>query len=99
LQTMEMAAPFDFTKGVPVLKMQMSGEVGEAGLAILKNWEGGTGLYDLSTDPGQNTPLDDDATIARLSAEITRHLNDHHAPPEAYRRYGLEQTERQASVA
>ena len=46
-------------------------------------------LYDLQTDPGQTTPLDDPEVEARLIARMVEMMAENEAPPEAYRRYGL----------
>lgn len=99
LRSMEVTAPFDFTKGVPLLRMQMSPEVDESGLTCVANWHQGSCLFDLATDPGQESPIEESRTIRRLTDEIVGHLDNHHAPPETYRRYGLDRTERSASVA
>ncbi len=99
LKTAELRAPFDFTKGAPVLRMQMSPSVGEAGLACVANWHEGNCLFDLETDPGQETPIDDPAVVARLTEEIIRHLDMHDAPGDAYRRYGLQKARTTALVS
>ncbi len=91
LRTTELVGPFDFTKGVPMMKVEMSSEVGEAGLECVANWGEGSCLFDLSTDPGQETPIDDPATIECLNRCIVEHLIRHDAPEEIYAHYGLEE--------
>ncbi|MEO8410023.1 MAG: sulfatase [Propionivibrio sp.] len=91
LKTAELAPPFDFTKGMPVLKVNIRMDVGETGRDCVANWKGGSCLFDLETDPGQLKTLDDPETIERLNRLIVRHLEEHDAPPETYQYYGLSQ--------
>lgn len=93
LQTAELRQPFDFTKGVPVLRVTMSPSVGEAGLACVANWHDGSCLFDLHSDPLQESPIHDSNVLARLTEDIIRHLDKHDAPKDAYRRYGLQKAQ------
>jgi hypothetical protein len=52
--------------------------------------ESETRLYDLQTDPGQEKPLDDAATEARLVTLMTSLMQANGAPPEAFARLALE---------
>jgi hypothetical protein len=45
-----------------------------------------TVLYDLQTDPGQTTPIDDPAVRQRLKDGLFRLMAENDAPPEAVRR-------------
>ena len=90
MKSAELAGPFDFTKGTPVMKIDMSPHVVESGLDCVANWGEGSCLYDLSNDPGQQTPIDDPEAVDRLCNEIVRHLVRHDAPKEIYAHYGLE---------
>ena len=45
-----------------------------------------TVLYDLEADPGQTTPLRDEAVESRLRAALFRLMAENDAPPEAVRR-------------
>ena len=90
LKTAELAAPFDFTKGAPLMRMRLSGKVGETGVHCVSNWDGSTGLYDLEKDPGQKNPIDDQKIINRLTKFIVSELQRHDAPSEIYAHYGLE---------
>ncbi|WP_226779969.1 sulfatase [Oceaniglobus trochenteri] len=81
---------FDFTDGMPVLKIPaLPG-------AKRPPMQGGgfddtkTVLYDLSLDPGQTTPLDDPAIEARFCAAIAAAMQAHDAPPELYDRFDLQ---------
>ena len=51
--------------------------------------EDGTRLYDLSTDPGQNSPIENSAHELRREALMTRLMAANQAPPEAFSRLGL----------
>ncbi|MCV0429280.1 MAG: sulfatase-like hydrolase/transferase, partial [Roseibium sp.] len=89
LKTSELAGPFDFTKGVPLLKIRLdpkNTQVGSDGLT-LEDCE--SALFDLNTDPEQTTPLSDNAVIRRLTDRITHHFTQHDAPEELYAHFGL----------
>jgi len=45
-----------------------------------------TVLYDLETDPGQTTPIDDPAVKARLRNALFEMMAANDAPPEAVKR-------------
>ncbi|UCH26544.1 MAG: sulfatase [Trueperaceae bacterium] len=81
LQETELAPPFEFTKGCPVMKIE--GEVW-AGAGDFK-----TLLYDVASDPGQEHPLEDAATEAEVVGRMIRLMIDTDAPIEQYRRLGL----------
>ena len=89
LKSAEIAEPFDFTKGARVMKIRMDRHVGESGLASVALWKDGSCLFDLETDPGQHSPIEDDETIDRLRSTIVDHLVQHNAPEEIYAHYGL----------
>lgn len=90
LATVGLSEAFDFTKGVPMMRITLSSRVGESGMGILANWDAGDVLYDLAADPGQTTPIDDPAVEARLVSAIVEHFRAHDAPQEIYGHYGLE---------
>ena len=50
-----------------------------------------TQLFDLATDPGQVSPLDDAAIEARMVARLEEALRENLAPSEQYQRLGLAQ--------
>ena len=92
LKSMELAAPFDFTKGAPLMKIRLdpsNTQVGNDGLT-LEDCQ--TALYDLEVDPGQEHPIDDPQVVARLTEAIVAHFARHDAPPEIYGRFGIEAT-------
>ncbi|MGR7001688.1 hypothetical protein ACU686_32740 [Yinghuangia aomiensis] len=71
-----------FTKGAPVLKVP--------GFAISPAPHG-TLMFDLDTDPGQDTPLVDDALELRLIGLLLDAMRAADAPAEQYARLGLPQ--------
>ncbi len=82
LQTIELAGPFSFTKGMQVMKTKGTAFMAEA-------YEFGTLLYDLARDPRQEHPFTDPAIEQRMSAELTRLMQENDAPPEQFQRLGL----------
>ncbi len=89
LRTSELAGPFDFTKGAPVLKIRMDPRNSQLGADGLTLAECETALFDLDTDPKQEHPLFDTETAARLADEICLHFARHDAPDELYAHFGL----------
>ena len=89
LRQAELAKPFGFTDGMPLIKTPArrapDGRVNVQGLYE----DTTTVLYDLNTDPDQNQPLDDPAAVARLQDLMARLMHRNEAPQEAYRRIGL----------
>ncbi len=85
-----LAEPFPFTKGAKLLKVPvgkrspMYDTYGPGALL-----EDDTRLYDLESDPGQEAPLADAATEARLVDLMLALMRANHAPPEAFTRLGL----------
>ena len=91
LQSSELAPPFNFTKGAPMLRMKLdpkNTQVGQDG-DTLEDCE--TALYDVEADPQQENPLDDPTIERRLEAEIARHFALHDAPPELFAHFDLAQ--------
>ena len=89
LRTSQLAGPFEFTKGAPVLKIRLDPKNSQLGQDGQTLGDCETTLYDLATDPGQSTPLSDPAITERLVAEIVTHFDRHDAPGELYRHFGL----------
>jgi arylsulfatase A-like enzyme len=90
LKNLSLAPPFDFTKGVQTMKVRvietspMFGNYGPGGLL-----EHETRLYDLSTDPGQETPLQDPAVEKKMATLMGELMQENEAPPEAFERVRL----------
>ncbi|WP_319518470.1 sulfatase [uncultured Martelella sp.] len=75
---------FSFTKGAPVLKMPA--------WTMGSPWSYGTLLFDLETDPEQETPLDDPALELRMIGLLVDLMRRNEAPAEQFERLGLPAT-------
>ncbi len=88
LQAAELHPGFNFTKGVPVLKVPALADAKrsprQGGFADTR-----TVLFDLRNDPHQLTPVYDPEVEQRLCDAICREMQAHDAPQELYRRFGL----------
>jgi len=90
LSAATLAAPFNWTKQVPLLKVPvierspMYSNYGPGSLL-----ESDTRLYDLKTDPGQERPLVDPAVEARMVGLMRGLMASNDAPSEAYSRLAL----------
>ncbi len=89
LRTSQLAGPFDFTKGAPVLKIRLDPKNSQLGQDGQTLGDCETALYDLDADPGQTTPLDNPTITEQLTAEIAAHFDRHDAPEELYPHFGL----------
>jgi arylsulfatase A-like enzyme len=89
LRGTSLAAPFSFTKGVPLMRIPSIAS------SIIPPRQGvgvsdtRTVLYDLENDPEQLAPIKDDQVEENLTAEICRLMREHDAPAELYRRFDL----------
>ena len=91
LSTAELAEPFGFTKGARLLKVRGHENIPMyRGLGIGFFQDVGTVLFDTETDPQQMHALDDPETEARLAALMKKMMEANEAPPEAYRRFGMD---------
>lgn len=86
-----LAEPFSFTKGCPLLRVgppadQQHHPIPELQAASMRH-----ALYDLETDPGQDTPIDDPAAESRMIELLTAEMRRADAPAEQYERLGLTQ--------
>ena len=81
LQDLRLSEPFSFTKGCRTMRMA-SRQSDNAPPRY-------TMLFDLETDPSQETPLDNVAEEARLSARMAELMRANDAPPEQFERLGL----------
>ncbi|WP_454855269.1 sulfatase [Rhizobium binxianense] len=87
LKTARLSAPFDFTRGVPVMRIdalpgaeRTSGPFHDIGFR----------LYDMENDPGQRNPIRDDEVEARLYKGLRAYMRRHDTPSEYYDWLGLE---------
>ncbi len=83
LQETEMAPPFDFTKGCPVMKIKSRG----SGWTDMHRF--GTLLFDLQNDPKQEHPIDDPEIEARMTRLLVDLMKANNAPAEQFARLGL----------
>ena len=91
LKTMQLCDGFDFTKGLPVLKIKTyQNSAGHYAQQGDLPHDLGTGLFDVLDDPQQCHPIaDKPKQIEILKQHICRILNNHHAPKEFYQAYHL----------
>ena len=81
LRGLELAGPFTFTKGCPLMKIPAN--------PWSQQHTFGTLLFDLENDPGQLQPTQDSAAEQMMLAHLVRLMNENDAPPEQYLRLGL----------
>jgi len=79
----ELHEPLPFTKGMPVLTV--------AGRTATSPFAFGTRLYDLDTDPQQETPLVDHEFELRLATLLRDGLHTAQAPTNQFERLGMPQ--------
>jgi hypothetical protein len=85
LRNIELAGPFQFTKGCRVLKLP--GQFGSPGGEKIPAME--TLLFDISSDPGQIRPLNSADIENRMEKIMIDLLKQNDAPREIYTIYGL----------
>lgn len=89
LKSASLVGPFDFTKGVPLLRIAHRSKADTKTHSYHfpeKMEDTNTVLYDLETDPGQTVPIRDPEVIARLNAELFRQMAENDAPAETVQR-------------
>ncbi len=84
MRTAEMAPPFAFTKGCPVMRIDAAGR----GIRTRKELQQ-TMLFDVQADPQQLAPLDDAEAEQRMIDHMVRLMRDNDAPEEQFVRLGL----------
>ena len=70
---------FSFTKGMPVLKLKNEKNVSRSHYS--------TALYDLTRDPGEETPLEDPDTRWRMERTMMGLMGKNDCPEEVFERY------------
>jgi hypothetical protein len=92
MRTSQLVGPFDFTKGMQILKIDALKDARRIPIHDNKAFDPGVGttLYDLATDPKQTRPFRDAALERRFHAGIADQLRLHQAPAELYARYGVQ---------
>lgn len=89
LKSASLVPPFDFTKGVPLLRIAHKSKADTKTHSYHfpeKMEDTHTVLYDLETDPGQTTPLDSPEVKRRLREALFKMMDENDAPPEAVAR-------------
>ena len=83
LRELELAEPFDFTKGCRTLRIPARGGSWRDAYRL------GTLLFDLRSDPCQEQPIDQPEVEKRLVHHLVRLMRESDAPPEQFTRLGL----------
>ncbi|MDL2319423.1 sulfatase, partial [Eubacteriales bacterium OttesenSCG-928-A19] len=103
MRTMQIAPPFSFTKGCPLMRIDSKGFVTRDQIAerlasalnaafLREKFSEVTQtlLFDLQEDPGELQPLQDEAIEARMIGLMVKLMRENDAPAEQYVRLGLE---------
>jgi len=86
MRTAEMAPPFEFTKGCPVMKI--AGGPWRAEYPEARRFE--TMLFDLENDPHQQRSIDDSRIERMMIDHLVRLMKENDAPAEQFQRLGLQ---------
>jgi len=87
----ELAEPFEFTKGCPVMRVPAdAGDAERGSFAPHDSEEMATSLFDLEFDPREASPIDDAKIEAQMRAHMARLMRQNEAPAELFARMGLE---------
>src|SRR5262249_52972315 len=91
MRTAALHGPFDFTKGMQVLRIDALKDARRIPMHDNKLFDPGVGttLYDIVADPKQLKPFRDETIERCILAGIAREMRAHDAPAELYARYGL----------
>ncbi|MEX0502448.1 sulfatase [Alphaproteobacteria bacterium LSUCC0719] len=89
LERAELVRGFNFTKGVPLLKVPALKDAKRPPMQGGGFADTNTCLYDLSTDPRQDSPFRNSEIEGRFLQAITQELHLQDAPGELFERFGL----------
>ncbi|MGI9336527.1 MAG: sulfatase [Gammaproteobacteria bacterium] len=90
IATAELAGPFDFTKDMPLMKIDALRDARRIPIHDDTGFEDtGTRLYDVQADPAQDKPFRDADIESRFAEAIALRLREHDTPVEFYARYGV----------
>ncbi len=79
-----------FTRGYPLWRLPIAKDAPANMTRRYPLLDARTALFDMTADPAQLAPLDDPAVEARIRRAIVALLEANDAPPEVFRRYGLD---------
>jgi hypothetical protein len=82
LKTIELSAPFSFTKGTKLLKS-------EAQFRYINPYIFGSLLFDLHTDPLQENPIINPEVEKRMINALVKEMKDNDSPIEQFERLGI----------
>jgi hypothetical protein len=85
LQTATMHKPFNFTKDVPVLKINRIERKTDGGYKGYEDTK--SALYNLKRDPGQLTSVNDDDLIKRYQSLMIEEIKKYDPPEEIFLNY------------
>jgi hypothetical protein len=83
LQNIQLAEPFSFTKGCRTMKIEARKTGGRA-------HEFGNLLFDVTEDPAQEHPLENQEVESQMIEHLVQLMKDNDAPPEQFERLGLD---------
>ncbi len=86
LEKAQLSKPFNFTKGVPLLKMKPS-------MAMINPYLTGHMLFDLKNDPYQQNAIDNFEIESEMCKAIVELMVKNDAPKEQFERIGLSSSE------
>ena len=90
MKTARLVHDFAFTKDMPVMRVDALQDARRIPMHDGELFhDTGTKLFDLAADPGQTTPIRDEAVEDRLRRALTEVLSAHEAPTELYERMQL----------
>jgi arylsulfatase A-like enzyme len=78
----EPADPMPFTKGIRTMRIPTRSQ-------LMNPWRHGSLLFDLASDPAQQTPIVDDAVELRLLRQLAGLMRDNDAPLSQFQRLGI----------
>lgn len=83
LQDVQLAQPFEFTKGCATMRIP------GRGWGNTRFHDFGTMLFDLHADPRQENPIQDAAVEARMLEHMVRLMRENDTPEEQFERLGI----------
>ena len=82
LRTMKLHAPFSFTKGIPVIEIDSTDDVSQAGYPTM--------LFCMKDDPAQLRPVKNPVQEMRMMKLMAKMMKENDCPEEQFVRMGLD---------